>query len=63
MRLLFIGFGVKLLVDAQALPADAALEEAQEAEEAVLAADRQLRSSRPPASRQVTWSHMRRPSG
>jgi putative Ca2+/H+ antiporter (TMEM165/GDT1 family) len=50
--LLFIGFGVKLLVDAQALPADAAREEAEEAEEAVLAADRQLRSSRPPA---VIW--------
>jgi putative Ca2+/H+ antiporter (TMEM165/GDT1 family) len=50
--LLFLGFGAKLLVDAQALPADAAVEEAEEAAEAVLAADRKLHSREPAA---VIW--------
>ena len=46
---LFIGFGLKLLIDAQSLPADAAQEEAKEAREAVIAADRRLPSRRPRA--------------
>ena len=36
---LFLGFGVKLLIDAQGMGADAAREEAEEAEEAVNAAE------------------------
>ncbi|QNI71099.1 TMEM165/GDT1 family protein [Cyanobium sp. NS01] len=49
---LFLVFGIRLLLEAQALPADAARGEAQEAEQAVIAADRQLLSSRPLA---VIW--------
>lgn len=49
---LFLVFGVKLLLEAQALPAGAAQDEAQEAEQAVIAADRRLLSSRPIA---VIW--------
>jgi len=37
--LLFLGFGLKLLIDAQAMAADAAREEAEEAEEAINAAE------------------------
>jgi putative Ca2+/H+ antiporter (TMEM165/GDT1 family) len=37
--LLFLGFGIKLLVDAQRLSGDAAAEEAEEARQAVAAAD------------------------
>lgn len=49
---LFLVFGIRLLLEAQTLPADAAQGEAQEAEQAVIAADRQLLSSRPLA---VIW--------
>ena len=41
---LFFGFGLKLLVDAQGLGADAAREEEEEAEEAVRAAERDQKS-------------------
>jgi putative Ca2+/H+ antiporter (TMEM165/GDT1 family) len=44
--LLFLGFGGKLLLEAAQLPADAAAGERQEAEEAVLAADRRHPSQR-----------------
>jgi putative Ca2+/H+ antiporter (TMEM165/GDT1 family) len=49
---LFLGFGLKLLIDAQALPPDAAREEAKEAEEAVDAAEGVHPSDRPLA---VIW--------
>lgn len=50
--LLFLGFGIKLLVDAGRLSADAAQQEQREAEQAVVAADRQQMSHRPLA---VVW--------
>ena len=49
---LFLGFGLKLLVDAQALDAGAAKEEADEAEEAVNAAEQTQKQSGPWA---VIW--------
>ena len=49
---LFLGFGLKLLVDAQAMDAGAAREEAEEAEEAVNAAEQGARQSGPWA---VIW--------
>ena len=50
--LLFLGFGLKLLIDAQALSADAAREEAAEAEEVVNAAERNHPTNSPMA---VIW--------
>ncbi len=50
--LLFLAFGGKLLLEAQALPGDAAHDEAEEAELAVNAAERQRPISRPLP---VTW--------
>ncbi|MFQ6539694.1 MULTISPECIES: TMEM165/GDT1 family protein [Aphanothece] len=49
---LFLGFGIKLLIDAQSLTPDAAREEAKEAQEAVDAAEGQHPSDRPLA---VIW--------
>ncbi len=46
-RWVFLGFGIKLLVDAGRLSADAAQQEQREAEQAVVAADKQQVSPRP----------------
>lgn len=49
---LFTGFGIKLLLEARALPSTAARDEAEQAEQAVNAAERQRLISRPLP---VTW--------